>query len=86
MNEGRIQAQGTFNELSENEYLRQILDIDSSHTKENQQIASEANSTEASTIDQNPGDQKQKEQEQLMTVPETIKLSDAEIERKLVEF
>ena len=39
MENGRIQAQGTYKELATNEYMMQILDIHEKHKKENQEVA-----------------------------------------------
>jgi ABC-type multidrug transport system ATPase subunit len=46
MENGGIQAQGTPEELANNEYMLQILDIHKKHKKENEQAANDANEKE----------------------------------------
>lgn len=41
MDKGEIQAQGTYEELANNEYMLQILDIHKKHKKENQEAAAQ---------------------------------------------
>ena len=43
MKNGHVQAQGTYEELANNEYMLQILDIHKKHKKENEAVANEAN-------------------------------------------
>ena len=47
MDKGEIQAQGTYEELVNNEYMRNILDIHKKHKKENQEVAAPQSKADA---------------------------------------
>ena len=48
MKNGRITAQGTYNELSTNEYMNQIIGIHKKHKEENQAVANKGGSDQGS--------------------------------------
>ena len=45
MKKGKVQAQGTYEELKDNEYMQQVMDIHKAHTKESKEIAEKAEHT-----------------------------------------
>ena len=46
MKKGKIFAQGTYEELQDNEYMKEVMDIHKSHEKETKDIAKDAEKTE----------------------------------------
>ena len=46
MKKGKISAQGTYEELQDNEYMKEVMDIHKSHEKETKDIAKNAEKTE----------------------------------------
>ena len=46
MKKGKIYAQGTYEELQDNEYMKEVMDIHKSHEKETKDIAKNAEKTE----------------------------------------
>ena len=42
MKEGKIAAQGSYDELKDNEYMKQVMDIHNTHQKESKEIAEQA--------------------------------------------
>ena len=45
MKKGKIFAQGTYEELEDNEYMKEVMDIHKSHEKETKDIAKDAEKT-----------------------------------------
>ena len=45
MKKGKIFAQGTYEELEDNEYMKEVMDIHKSHEKETKDIAKDAAKT-----------------------------------------
>ena len=39
MKEGKIAAQGSYDELKDNEYMKQVMEIHNTHQKESKEIA-----------------------------------------------
>ena len=46
MKKGKVTAQGTYEELKDNEYMKEVMDIHKSHEKETKEIAENADKVE----------------------------------------
>ena len=47
MKEGKIAAQGSYDELKDNEYMKQVMEIHNTHQKESKEIAEQVNEFDA---------------------------------------
>ena len=85
MKEGKIAAQGSYDQLKDNEYMKQIMEIHNSHQKESREIAEQAKEVnEFDEVEEEP-DQEQ-ELEQLGIQIESLCRTEEELDKKLKVF
>ena len=92
MKKGKVTAQGTYEELKDNEYMKEVMDIHKSHEKETKEIAEKADKveeveeTDEFDIDLDSESAEEEKVEVDLELTELPVLSEKEIDQKLKLF
>ena len=84
---GKIAAQGSYDQLKENKYMKQVMDIHNTHQKESKEIAEQASkSNEIDKLGSDNESDKEQDLDKLGIKIESLCKTEEELNKKLKVF